>query len=177
MRVRARATAGLAFAVLCHLACASVSPGALSPRPVRDRPDPEARLLEQGGAVVEGRDLTRLAKLAGLFYERVANRRFNSIATFQDPALHEFFLSSEAFADYYADLVERLETAHFDAVRPERVRIRSLAPDPEDPTRVRIVVHFVGQDGRPLRFWRTDLVRTDQWREVGGRWWIIPEKL
>ena len=32
----------------------------------------------------------RLPMLADVFYQRIANRRFNSIATFQDPALREW---------------------------------------------------------------------------------------
>ena len=31
----------------------------------------------------------RLPRLADVFYQRIANRRFNSIATFHDPALRE----------------------------------------------------------------------------------------
>jgi len=178
--VSARSSAGvlgLSLALVAAAACARIDPDSLAPEPVRERSRPEAGLIERGGVRVDGRDLTRLAELAGLFYDRVSNRRFNSIATFQDPALHEFFQSREAFADYYADLVDRLQRAHFDAIRPTRVRIRSLDVDADDPTRVRMEVRFVGEDGRPLRFWKTDLVRVDQWREIGGRWWIIPEKL
>ncbi len=126
----------------------------------------------------------RLPRLAEVFYQRIANRRFNSIATFQDPALREFFVNGDAFADYYADLAQALATARFEANRPLRISLLEFElSEPADPTgasdlvRVLIHVHFEGENARPLRWWSTRLLRVDQWELRGGRWVIAPGKV
>ena len=123
----------------------------------------------------ESAELDRLGSLAEIFYTRVSNRRFNSISTFHDPALREFFQSSEAFADYYADLADALALASFEYNRPNSVVIQGFEPDGTGRYQVR--VRFQGENDKPLRFWSTSLVRVDQWELVGGRWWILPGKL
>lgn len=129
----------------------------------------------------------RLPRLAEVFYQRIANRRFNSIATFHDPALREFFESGEAFADYYADLAQALEGARFEANRPLRIVLLEFeSGDPGDPgdlaaasdvIRVLIHVHFEGENARPLRWWSTHLERADQWEFRDGSWVIVPGKV
>ena len=116
-----------------------------------------------------------LMRLARDFYERLSNRRFDSIATYQDPALREFFRSPEAFADYYAELARVLGDAHFDAKRVTSIEVESL--EFEQPTSARMTVRYRGEDGRPLRFWATGLVREELWKREQERWWIIPGKL
>ena len=117
----------------------------------------------------------RLPSLADVFYQRIANRRFNSIATFHDPALREFFASGEAFADYYADLAQALDGERFEANRPLEIVLVEF--EPTEPGRVRIYVHFSGANARPLRWWRSRLLRADQWELQGDRWLIIPGKV
>ena len=95
----------------------------------------------------EMRDLRRLAQV---FYTRISNRRFNSISTFHDPALREFFQSPEAFSDYYADLADALANANFEYNRPDAVSVEGMEPDGQD--RVRMEVLFVGQNGKPLPY-------------------------
>lgn len=151
------------------------------------------------GVVEEGAGGRRaLMLLANDFYKRIANRRFNSIATYQDPSLREFFRTEQAWSDYYADLVQKLEDASFEAVRPTRVDIVSIdfeerdAAETEgmDPAQVdplitvlepqltaRIVVRFTGENGKPLRWWSTSTLRKDRWKRIEGRWWIVPGKL
>ncbi len=116
-----------------------------------------------------------LPRLADVFYQRIANRRFNSIATFHDPALREFFATGEAFADYYADLAQALDYERFEANRP--LRITLLEFEAKEPDRVLIHVHFSGANARPLRWWSSNLVRSDQWEFREGRWLIRPGKL
>ncbi len=124
----------------------------------------------------EQKALVRLTQLADIFYQRLAHRRVNSIATFEDPALREFFHSEEAFADYYADLVQKLDYEHFEANRPTEIELVSLHIE-ETGDRVVAVVEFVGNNARPLRFWSVDYARRDVWERTGDRWWIIPGKL
>ena len=133
----------------------------------RSLPEP----LPPPESIAEG----RLPRLADVFYQRIANRRFNSIATFHDPALREFFASAEAFADYYADLAQALDVSRFEANRP--LRIVLLEFEPTDPDRVVIHVHLSGENARPLRWWDSQLVRADQWEFRDGRWLIVPGKL
>ena len=71
-------------------------------------------------------EVKELESLILVFYSRVSNRRFNSISTFHDPALREFFKTPEAFADYYADLAQDLTVAHFDYNRPTSFQILGL---------------------------------------------------
>lgn len=116
-----------------------------------------------------------LGRLASDFYGRLANRRFNSIATYQDPALREYFISIESFSDYYADLAQEFSDVHFEANRPTAVEIRSI--DWEDETKARVTVRFTGENGLPLRWWSTAFDRVDQWERAENRWWIVPGKL
>jgi hypothetical protein len=127
--------------------------------------------LNRGGAA----DFTVLAAVTGIFYDRITNRRFNSKATFDDPALREFFPSNTSFADYYAALAESLERHHFESHRPSSVRL--LAIERTGSNRVGIEVRLRGQNGLPLRWWGTQVIRRDRWEYASGRWWIIPGKV
>jgi hypothetical protein len=124
---------------------------------------------------VESARFDILVPLSKVFYERTTNRRVNSKATFDDPALREFFHDPSAFADYYANLVEALDRAYFESHKPtavKLVRIERLAPK-----RVAIEVTFRGRNRKPLRFWNTEVTRTDEWEFAAGRWWVIPGKV
>lgn len=121
-------------------------------------------------------DLDRLRALARDFYDRLENRRFNSLATFQDPALREFFRTRESYSDYYAELAFEFERVHFEASRPTRVQVDAAAR--LSASQVRLSVRFTGENGLPLRWWEIDLVREDVWEiDESGRWWIVPGKV
>lgn len=133
-------------------------------------------LAQSTFAEADQRSLARLSQLADIFYQRLAHRRLNSIATFHDPALREFFRSEEAFADYYADLVQDLGESNFEANRPQQIDLESLHVE-EAANRAVAVVKFVGDNSLPLRFWSVDYSRRDVWERSDDRWWIIPGKL
>ncbi|MCG8591940.1 MAG: hypothetical protein MJE66_21810 [Proteobacteria bacterium] len=120
-------------------------------------------------------ELEQLVALAEIFYDRMSNRRFNTIASFQDPGLREFFRSTEAWSDYFADLSGELETARFEANRPTFVTIEGIALEEDAAATLR--VKFTGENGRPLRWWSSNIVREDRWLYSEGRWWIIPGKV
>jgi hypothetical protein len=120
-------------------------------------------------------EMSRIDPLAQIFYERISNRRFNSIATFQDPALREFFLSEEAFADYFANFVQVLTDAHFEKNRATKMRIEDICIDEIGDALIR--VRFWGDNSQPLRWWRVQLVRVDRWQTADGAWWVMPGKL
>ncbi len=124
----------------------------------------------------ERRSLTRLSQLADIFYQRLTHRRVNSIATFHDPALREFFRTEEAFADYYADLVQDLGDEHFRANRPQQIDLVSLHVE-QGAERAVAIVKFRGDSALPLRFWSVDYSRRDVWELSQDRWWIVPGKL
>jgi hypothetical protein len=136
-------------------------------------PPPEAREVYTGGPEL---DLDGLDRLARDFYSRLENRRFNSLATFQDPGLREFFRTTQSHSDYYAELAFVLELTAFEASRPTRVRI--LSTERESANRVRMYVLFTGENGLPLRWWEIDMLREDIWEtDASGRWWIVPGKV
>ncbi|MFT5441650.1 MAG: hypothetical protein ACI8W3_000691, partial [Myxococcota bacterium] len=53
----------------------------------------DTALADSGFEAGDRASLTRLSQLAEIFYERLAHRRVNSISTYHDPALREFFQS------------------------------------------------------------------------------------
>jgi hypothetical protein len=109
---------------------------------------------------------------ASQFYEGLTGRRFNSLTTFRDPALREFFESPESFSDYFADLAQDLAEAHFERNQPLVTSVEEFAVDA--PGRARVRVRMGGANGLPLRFWSTSLTREDRWERRNGRWWIVP---
>lgn len=176
MRVRAslRLLAAVA-ALLAAAACSSPFSSDLAPHPL----DPIER-GEYGGPPPElsgGQpgEVAEVQALARVFYTRIIDRRFNSIATFHDPALRELFVSPEAFADYFAAFADALDEAHFEALRPTQASLEKI--DVLDPDAVLVTVRFRGQNALPLRWWSVRLERTDRWERSDGRWWIIPGKL
>ena len=145
----------LLLALLFAMACQKASPPVF---PEEDSPE-----------------IAELRGLSAVFYSLVINRRFDSIATYRNPALREFFQSDESFSDYYADLAQALTLAYFRANRAHSGQVRELIVD--EPNRVRVEVEFAGENARPLRWWDVHLVREDQWQRKDGRWWIVPGKL
>ena len=127
--------------------------------------------LNRGGEAYN----TILVPLSQLYYDRITARRFESLETFEDPELREFFRRGTAFADYYAAFAEALTDAHFESNRPTAVHLESM--DRTGPRRVRVRVRFRGENALPLRWWSTDAVREDVWDFDQGRWWITPGKV
>lgn len=169
-RISDRSRVGAAlmiFSLLCG--CASWSAGDWGKNAQYEGFNPDS--VNRGGAA----DFTILVPLSKIFYERVTARRFNSLATYEDPALREFFRSQEAFSDYYAAMAEALVRASFEYNRPTAVRLESMTR--VGPNRVDIRVYFRGENAKPLRFWTTHLVRTDRWEFAAGRWWVVPGKV
>jgi len=112
---------------------------------------------------------------ASEFYERLIQRRFNTLETFNDPSLREQFRTENRFFDYYADLAQSFDYANFERSRPVSVDVQGYIF--ETPNVARVQVRFVGNDDRPLRPNKTALIRLDRWERFDGRWWMTPEKL
>jgi len=133
-------------------------------RPV---PDPSAGLT-----VVDDAALVEFYERARVFYERLARRRFDSIQTYQDERLRDYFANEQTFSDYYADLTSALVDNHFDKNRPVALEVLEFAL--EGPGRARVSARFEGEDGRPLRPGTVRFERTDRWERIGGAWRIVP---
>jgi hypothetical protein len=112
---------------------------------------------------------------ASAFYARLAGRRFNTLATFQDAELRQYFRAESAYADWYAELADALAAFHFEKNRPLTVSVEEFLA--EGPGRARVRVAIVGENALPLRFWETRIVREDRWERQDGQWWVIPGKL
>lgn len=126
----------------------------------------------EGGVAVEPQAALEFHRSAREFYSRLIERRFNTLETFGDPVLREHFSSLDGFFDYYANLAEALSEAYFEKSRPQTIEIQEFLF--EDAEHVRVQVRFVGQDRRPLRPDRTEVVRQDQWIRSGGSWRLVP---
>ncbi len=148
----------LGWTLLLASACAGGPVEAPRP-PVEIDPRAEARLERR----VEG------------FYLRLAHRRFNTVETYNDRIMREHFRDVNLFLDYYADLAQALADAHFEKRRPRGVEIVELVF--EAPDVARVSVRFLGDDNRPLRPGRVELLREDRWVLEDGSWWIEPGKL
>lgn len=177
IRIRARGRAAGRFALalglllLLGVACATGMRG---------------RSEAWGGAVPrDERDLALVAlpaeaqrtflPLSQVFYERIASRRFNSRATFDDPSVRQFFPSVAAYSDYYASLVDVLDRAHFRFNQPTRIELLGLSATGDGM--LTLSLRLVGKNDLPLRWWNTSLLRKDEWRWQDGRWWVVPGKV
>lgn len=116
-----------------------------------------------------------LITLSGIFYERIASRRFNSLATFEDPSIRQFFPTLAAYSDYYAALVDALDWANIRYNRPTRIDLLGIEVD--EGGSLRLSLRFVGRNDLPLRWWNSSLLRTDEWSWRDGRWWVVPGKV
>ena len=165
----------LGIALAHGVGCASPFASNLDPRPLSEveRGEYEGAAPEILGEQSDGTSV--VLRLARVFYVRLINRRFNSIATYHDPALRELFGSDEAFADYFAAMSEALTVAHFEALRPTSVELTRL--EVPEPGVALVTVRMTGRNALPLRWWRVGLERTDRWLLSDGRWYIIPGKL
>jgi len=112
---------------------------------------------------------------AEVFYQRLLQRRFNTLTTYQDRVLREYFHDEVAYADYYANLAQALASAHFERSRPRAAEIQEFVF--ESPGRARVRVRLAGEHGLPLRWWKVALEREDRWERSEGRWWLLAGKL
>jgi hypothetical protein len=128
-----------------------------------------------GVEIVDGPAVVEFHRRAATFYGRLAQRRFNVIATFHDQVLRDYFRTDRAFSDYYADFAQELEDAHFERNEPTVLDVFEFRF--EGPGDARVRVRLAGRNGLPLRFWGVDLDREDHWERVGGTWWIVPGQL
>lgn len=175
MSLRGRHSLVLGVALAHCVGCASPLGSDLDPRPLNavERGEYEGPSPEILGPPSDGIDVVE--RLARVFYVRLINRRFNSIATYHDPALRELFRSDDAFADYFAAMAEALTVARFYALRPTSVELTRL--EVLEPDVVLVTVRMTGRNSRPLRWWKVAFERTDRWLVSDGRWFIIPGKL
>lgn len=137
---------------------------------------PERVPAPEGGSVTVGpAEALAFQTRAERFYQRLIQRRFNALETFNDPFLREHFRSVDRFFDYYASLATAFDEADFEKSRPRAVSVLEFVF--ESPTTVRVLVTFTGDDDRPLRPTRVLLARFDRWERVDASWWVSPGKL
>jgi hypothetical protein len=130
---------------------------------------------EGGTLAVDPEEALAFQERADSFYQRLIQRRFNALETFNDPFLREHFKTLDRFFDYYSSLATALDEANFEKSRPTAVAVLEFAFESE--TAVRVLVRFRGDDDRPLRPNQVDLVRLDRWERDDARWWLAPGKL
>lgn len=131
--------------------------------------------LPQGVQRVRDPELAALFERTALFYERLVGRRFNTLATYHDPKLTEFFTSPESYADYYADLTFAMRYSQFEQNTPTAAVMLELRID--QPGQAFVKVRIVGENALPLRWWESELLREDRWRRENGAWWVAPGRI
>jgi hypothetical protein len=124
--------------------------------------------------VVDSPEVADFYARASEFYRRLEGRRFNSVSSFRDGALRQYFDSEQSFVDYYADLADDLAVAHFQRSVPVSTAVDEFLVD--GPGQARVKVRVTGRDERPLRFWATSVRREDRWERRAGRWLVAPPK-
>jgi hypothetical protein len=155
------------------LAALALAPGCALWRddaPAGARPD-----AGYGVRVVEDPDVVEFYQSAAAFYGRLRLRRVNSLATYRDEELRDYFRTDSAFADYYADLAQSLAESHFERNRPLDLEVVEFRV--EGAGVAEVVTRIQGENGLPLRWWGTEIERVDRWERIQGRWWIVPSKL
>ena len=124
---------------------------------------------------VEDEQIVALAVRLDDFYRSLENRTLDTLATFEDRRLRSYFADDTAFSDYYASLASQVRRALVRHGRVEEVQVVEFSLADGDHALVR--VHLRGSHQRQLRFWSVDLDRTDSWRRLSGRWFLVPEDL
>lgn len=109
---------------------------------------------------------------AEAFYGRLIRRRFNALETFSDRALRARFRTEDAFFDYYAELANVFDEAHFERSRPTEAIVVDFLFD--TPTSALVQVRYTGEDDRPLRPNSVSLIQIDRWDQHEDGWWITP---
>ena len=138
-------------------------------------PAPPARLDEDAPVIARVEGPRDLRERAAAFYGHLVDRRVNSLDTYSDPALRDFFSSPEAFTNYYANLAEALDRAYFQDNRPTAAEVEAIEASEGGGAQLR--VRYRGQNRLPLSWWEAVLVREDRWERSEERWWIVPGKL
>ena len=124
---------------------------------------------------VNDEQILALATRLDEFYRLLENRTLDTLATFEDRRLRSYFADDTAFSDYYASLASQVRRALMRYGRVDDVQVVEFSLKEADHALVR--VQLVGRHQRQLRFWRVELSRTDSWRRLSGRWFLVPEDL
>lgn len=130
---------------------------------------------EHGVELVSAEGVVEFHEHALAFYLRLRGRRFDTYATYRDDTLRGYFRDHDQYVDYYAELAQALDDAHFDKNRPLRAEIDEFLFD--GPGRARVRFRMLGNNDLPLRWGSVGLEREDHWERREGRWWIVPAKL
>ncbi len=131
--------------------------------------------LSQGVEVVASEAIIDFYGRAAGFYARLAGRRFNTLTTYRDPRLREFFRSDTAHADYYAGVAQALREANFEKNQPVTLEVVEVRL--EGPGLAIVLTRVVGENALPLRWWTTQIDREDHWERIDGAWWIVPGRI
>jgi hypothetical protein len=108
------------------------------------------------------------------FYTGLEGLPLDTALTFEDRALRAYFADPREFSDYYASIAEQVREARMRHAAPKRVEIVEFRFDRPDLARVEVQLR--GDHMRGLVPWDVEVLRSDTWRQVGGTWYVTPEK-
>jgi hypothetical protein len=131
-----------------------------------------------GGAKTElenDEGVLRFAQRIDRFYRLLENLPLDVRLTFEDTGLRAFFSDGEQFSAYYASLADQIRKAQFRNATALRVDIGGFRFESDDTAIVDLTL--VGRHERTLRMGELEILRSDTWRLVEGRWMVSPAKL
>ena len=117
----------------------------------------------------------RFAQRIDRFYRQLENLPLDVRLTFEDTSLRAYFSDGDQFSAYYASLADQIRRAQFRNATALRVDIGGFRFEGDDKAVVDLTL--VGRHERTLRVGELEIMRTDTWRLVEGRWMVSPAKL
>ncbi len=109
------------------------------------------------------------------FYSGLEGLPLDAEVTFENQELRSYFTDPGGFSDYYASVAEQVRSARMRHALAKRVEIVEFRFDAPDRASVEVELH--GDHLRGLVPWDVQVARSDTWRQVGGTWYVSPERL
>jgi len=113
-----------------------------------------------------------LKERAKNFYGFLRGRQVNIFSVYQNDAFRSYFSAEEVLENYISYLTARLGERKFRKHRIQRTeleRVKQTGPD-----RATARVKLVGRHKDLLFFWDKTVTIEDEWRKLGGEWYVFP---
>jgi hypothetical protein len=120
------------------------------------------------GATVE----RGLRMRARSLYAYLQGKRVNIYSLYQSENFRDFFTTEAALQNYIAYLTARLTARRFRKYQIERTELLGLTQT--GPDRAEARVKLIGRYRQPFLFWDKTETVVNEWRKLGGEWFVFP---